>query len=191
MKRFNIVFIMISAIAYGLVCPIANSDVLPRKVSAGYAFFIIGAFLFYVFLYPKYLRHKMRVLEKKKGSACLPIYADFFFYERYLLDYKSGKLIGLFHLNPFHFQYLDTGEIQDIEIVRNTLGKASVCGVILRIRLEKKTFPIILHRSNRYDTSVGVGTKEDENIMKYAELVKNELLRAGESQRNRKKIVCT
>lgn len=179
MKRVSIPLVVTYVIATILMCPIAIISWIPPIIGVVYYLtWLIVTFGYWRF-YPYRMKKRMRDVEKQLGHECLDIRCASFNHEYFMLDILGRQLIGLSDLNPFHIQYMDVSGVKNVEITRNTLGNASVCLVVLTMYFERKSFSIIMHRYYRYETSIGVGSKEDRELMEHVELVKKELLEIG------------
>lgn len=182
MKKVSIIFIIFIIAATLLIYPIGNSMWLPVGIRVGYFLFWFLAFLANLFLSRRLLDKRMFRLEKRLGTRCLHIYTASLLDEFYLLDMESCQLIGLFGLNPFRFQYLDAGLIEDVEIIVRGLHKNVVDAIVCRIHFEERKYDIYLHRYNKL--ALYVGSKEEKELMDYADKIKNSLLEASRMSKN-------
>lgn len=180
MKRVSIPLVILYVIATILMFPIGTTLWFPPMIRGGYfLIWCVVSFGYWKF-YPRRMRKRLRDAENQLGRRCLPIQSASVNHEYFLLDIVGRQLIGLSDLNPFHIQYMDVSSVKHVEITRNTLGNASVTLVVLTMYLEKKSFSIIMHRYQRYERKIKVGSKEDKELMAHVELVKKELLQIGE-----------
>lgn len=183
MKKVSILFVIFILAATLLIYPIAVSMWIPVGIRVGYFLCWFLAFWANIFLSRKLLDKRMLRLEKQLGSRCLHIYTASLLDEFYLLDMEKCQLIGLFGLNPFRFQYLDAGLIDDVEIIVRGLHKNVVDAIVCRIHFEGRTYDIYLHRYNKL--TLYVGTKEEKELMDYADKIKNSLLKAGQMSKKK------
>lgn len=178
MKKVSILFVIFILAVTLLIYPIAVSMWIPVGIRVGYFLCWFLAFWANIFFSRKLLDKRMLRLEKQLGNRCLHIYTASLLDEFYLLDMEKCQLIGLFGLNPFRFQYLDAGLIEDVEIIVRGFNKNVVDAIVCRIHFEGRAYDIYLHRYNKL--TLYVGSKEEKELMDYADKIKNSLLKASQ-----------
>lgn len=183
MKRVNIFIILGIIAATLLIYPIGNSRWIPVGIRMGYVFCWFLAILGLIFLYEKLLDYRMRRLEKRLGHRCLSIYSCSVLEEHYMLDLDSCMLIGLFGFHPLHFQYLDAGLIDDVEIIVRKRNQYVAGAVVCRLHIQGKKCNIYLYRGGKMGLSILL--KEYKELMDYADTIRNSLLNAGRISRER------